>query len=248
MKIKSLIIGLLSLVLFSSCSTFRKLSANDISASQSTKNKKTNTTATRGFINEIEVSPGSVVTANPTYVKSTVKTDYANPISQTGVSATDEKMKVVTIETVNLLQLKYAIITDATVEKLVNLPLLEVIDKWWGTKYCMGGSTDNCIDCSAFTQVIMRDVYQQSLPRTAQEQFNSCEKIALEDLREGDLVFFTTVEKDISHVGIYLLNNKFVHAATSGGVMISDLNENYWQGKFKGAGRMERKVLANNEK
>ena len=124
------------------------------------------------------------------------------------------------------------------VEKLNNIPLLEVIDRWWGTKYCLGGKTDNCIDCSAFTQIIMRDVYRIMVPRTSQEQFNTAEKIELEDLREGDLVFFNTGGKEVSHVGVYLLNNKFVHAATSGGVMISDLNDKYWQPRFRGAGRV----------
>jgi cell wall-associated NlpC family hydrolase len=79
-------------------------------------------------------------------------------------------------------------------------------------------------------------------PRTSQEQFNSCEKIELEDLREGDLVFFNTAGSDVSHVGVYLLNNKFVHAATSGGVMISDLNEKYWQPRFRGAGRVTKET------
>ena len=127
---------------------------------------------------------------------------------------------------------------DVVVEKLNNIPLLEVIDKWWGTRYCMGGATDNCLDCSGFTQILMRDVYKQMIPRTSQDQYNACEKIDLEEMREGDLVFFNTGGKDISHVGIYLLNNKFVHAATSGGVMISDITEKYWQNKFRGAGRM----------
>lgn len=141
------------------------------------------------------------------------------------------------IENASILQLKYAIITDATVEKLTNIPLLELIDKWWGTRYCMGGLTEDCIDCSAFTQLILRDVFQIYLPRTAQEQFSQVEKTELEDIREGDLVFFNTNGKDISHVGVYLLNNKFVHAATTGGVMISDLNDKYWQPKYRGAGR-----------
>ena len=63
-------------------------------------------------------------------------------------------------------------------------------------------------------------------------------RIGREELRPGDLVFFNTSGRDISHVGVYLLNNKFVHAATSGGVMISDLNEKYWQPRFRGAGRV----------
>ena len=100
---------------------------------------------------------------------------------------------------------------DVVVEKLNNIPLLEVIDKWWGTRYCMGGATDNCLDCSGFTQILMRDVYKQMIPRTSQDQYNACEKIDLEEMREGDLVFFNTGGKDISHVGIYLLNNKIQH-------------------------------------
>eukprot|EP00456_Euglypha_rotunda_P080947 TRINITY_DN78759_c0_g1_i1.p1 TRINITY_DN78759_c0_g1~~TRINITY_DN78759_c0_g1_i1.p1 ORF type:complete len:114 (+),score=7.57 TRINITY_DN78759_c0_g1_i1:198-539(+) len=112
----------------------------------------------------------------------------------------------------------------------------------------MGGATEDCIDCSAFTQIILRDVYQLSLPRTSQEQYALAEKVELEDLREGDLVFFNTGGKDVSHVGIYLLNNKFVHAATSGGVMISDLNEKYWQPKFRGAGRIRKEEVTREAK
>ncbi|MBA5790819.1 C40 family peptidase, partial [Escherichia coli] len=70
-------------------------------------------------------------------------------------------------------------------------PLFELIDKWWGTKYCMGGSTENCIDCSAFTQVILREIYAQTLPRTSQEQYNIAKRVEYEDLQEGDLVFFS---------------------------------------------------------
>ena len=102
----------------------------------------------------------------------------------------------------------------------------------------MGGSTKNCIDCSAFTQMIMQNVYNINIPRTAQEQYNSSQQINTEDLTEGDLVFFyTSGSRDITHAGIYLLNNKFVHAATSGGVMVSDLNDIYWKPRYRGAGR-----------
>ena len=216
-----------------------KLSVKDSPAANTRLTKKSNSTAKREFLDQIEVTPGSVV--NPYHTTAATLTKKKEPVTQP-IMRTDTKpdgqMTTVNIEMANMLQLKYAIIMDATVEKLTNIPLLQVIDKWWGTKYCMGGSTDNCIDCSAFTQIIMRDVYQQNLPRTAQEQYNTADRIELEDLREGDLIFFNTGEKDISHVGVYLLNNKFVHAATSGGVMISDLNDIYWQTKYRGAGRM----------
>jgi lipoprotein Spr len=142
------------------------------------------------------------------------------------------------IERADWLQLKYAIMLDANVEKLTNIYLLKLIDEWWGTSYCLGGSTKNCIDCSAFTQLITQSVFNINIPRTAQEQYNHSKHINLEELNEGDLVFFNTGSRDVSHVGIYLLNNKFVHAATSGGVMVNDLNDTYWKARYKGAGRV----------
>ena len=83
----------------------------------------------------------------------------------------------------------------------------------------------------------MFGVFSLQLPRTAREQKAITTWIPMSDLREGDLVFFNT-RGSVSHVGVYLHNNKFVHASTSGGVMISDLNETYWSRKLIGAGRL----------
>ncbi len=232
----------LSLLLGTSCSSLRNLTAKDSASANTRMPKKETTAAKRGFIEQIELTPGaSVPLTHAGSVKVSQPGKKTTPDNKTVVSYTkpDLSMASSNIENANMLQLKYAILMDATVEKLTNIPLLETIDKWWGTKYCMGGSTENCIDCSAFTQLLMHDVYQQSLPRTSQEQYNICEKVELEDMKEGDLVFFNTNGYDISHVGVYLQNNKFVHASTSGGVMISDLTETYWQTRFRGAGRIE---------
>lgn len=232
------------LLLNTSCRSLLNITGKDSAAANTRLVKKETTTANnRGFLEQIAVAPGSAVspaTETVTKVYKPVKKPTAPSVKST-ISHTepDPRLASSNIEQADMLQLKYAILMDATVEKLTNLPLLETIDKWWGTKYCMGGSTENCIDCSAFTQLVMHDVYQQVLPRTSQEQYNSCEKIALEYMKEGDLVFFNTNGRDISHVGVYLLDNKFVHASTSGGVMISDLNEPYWQPRFRGAGRVD---------
>jgi lipoprotein Spr len=102
----------------------------------------------------------------------------------------------------------------------------------------MGGTTKSCVDCSAFTGAVIRDVYRINLPRTASEQYDASNKVDKENLKEGDLVFFKTKKGYVNHVGVYLTNNKFVHASTSNGVMISDLDENYWRGKFAGGGRV----------
>jgi cell wall-associated NlpC family hydrolase len=142
------------------------------------------------------------------------------------------------------LQIKYSILLDVVAEKLTNPSLLQVMDTWWGTRYCFGGSTDNCIDCSAFAQVLYRDVYSIPLPRTANEQYAASELIEKDELKEGDLVFFHTRGRKnaITHVGVYLLNNKFLHASTSNGVSISDLDESYWKPRFRGGGRLKSQI------
>lgn len=237
MNVKQLLYCLLTVVLLSSCSQFKAITSRDTSASsrpvQKSSNKKVR------FLDNIAVAPGQKVTtkhnsmgpAMPNESKRKKERDYYNTVIRKSGSAAD-------IERADWLQLKYAIVLDATVEKLTNVNLLKLIDEWWGTTYCMGGSTKDCIDCSAFTHVIMQNVYNVNVPRTAQDQYNSSQHINLEDLDEGDLVFFKTDGgRDITHVGVYLQNNKFVHAATSGGVMVSDLNDTYWKPRYRGAGR-----------
>lgn len=127
---------------------------------------------------------------------------------------------------------------DATVERLTNVALLQKMEEWWGTKYCLGGNTKNCIDCSGFTALMMQSVYNISLPRTAQEQYDQSERIDNDELKEGDLVFFGSSSRRITHVGIYVTNNKFFNASTSSGVIINDLNEPYWKQRFVGGGRV----------
>lgn len=140
------------------------------------------------------------------------------------------------IENASSLQFKYALLLDTEVEEVNNLSLFNVIDDWYGTRYRLGGSTKNGIDCSAFTQTVFADAFGLTLPRTAREQYAALNHISRTELKEGDLVFFNTTG-GVSHVGIYLQNNKFVHAASSGGVMISDLYDGYWSRRFVGVGR-----------
>jgi lipoprotein Spr len=96
-------------------------------------------------------------------------------------------------------------------------------------------------------QVLFSSVYGISIPRTAREQFQFSNKISKEDLKEGDLVFFNTTG-GVSHVGLYIQNNKFVHASTSGGVTISDLDEDYWSRKMIGVRRIEESATVSSSK
>ena len=229
MKPFALILSTFCVLAFSSCKTLRNLGSGDhSSANHLTKQNKGRDLK---FIDGVAVTPG---VSGP----NTAHNVSENPNKKAEIAYIKSESNF-NIEKADWLQLKYAIVLDATVEKLINLSLLKDIDHWWGTHYCMGGKTENCIDCSGFTQTIMQDIYNIKLPRTAQEQFDASNKIDIAQLQEGDLVFFHTSGRNISHVGIYLMNNKFVHAATSGGVMVSDLNEAYWKPRFKGAGRVK---------
>ncbi len=225
MNVKQTTYCLLCVVLLASCKQFKAITAADNSAPA--KTTKVIRAKDVKFIDNISVTQGQTTTAHISSAKPSNTNTYPKNTPPSG-----------DIERADWLQLKYAIMLDATVEKLNNINMLKTIDEWWGTRYCMGGSTKNCIDCSAFTQLVMQSVYNLNIPRTSQDQYNNTDRIEIQNINEGDLVFFGSSSRNISHVGVYLLNNKFVHASTSGGVMVSDLNDSYWQPKFKGAGRV----------
>lgn len=137
------------------------------------------------------------------------------------------------------LQFKYAMRMDVPVENVDHLPLYNFIEEWWGTPYRLGGSTRTGIDCSAFVQTLMLGVFSLQLPRTSREQKTYAQQIDDKERKEGDLVFFSNSRSGvITHVGIYLHNNKFVHASTSNGVIISDLTDDYWSKRYRGSGRV----------
>ncbi len=147
------------------------------------------------------------------------------------------------IEIASSLQLKYSLLLDTEVERIKNLDLFGLVDNWFGTPYRMGGNTKKGIDCSAFVQIMYAGLFGLSIPRTAREQFGVARSVSRTELEEGDLVFFNT-RGGVSHVGIYLQNNKFAHAASSAGVMISDLYDAYWAKRFVGVGRIDRLQLS----
>ena len=95
-------------------------------------------------------------------------------------------------------------------------------------------------DCSGMVMVVYQEVYGIKLNRNSAKILEqNCRPIDLDDLREGDLVFFfTNDEERISHVGIYLKDNKFVHASSSRGVVVDDLRQNYYATHFHSAGRV----------
>jgi len=214
-----------SIALLGSCKALKNATAKDNSvSSRSNQNAGTGNSV---FLDDINVTPGSQKTI----------TSASSPENKTyGTSA--NSTNTTTNENFSQVQLKYSGILSVPAEELTNAKLLLDIDYWWGTRYCLGGSSENCTDCSAFTQNLMHDVYSINLPRTAHEQYENSQRIKKGDLQEGDLVFFQTARRGISHVGVYVANNKFVHASVSNGVTISDLDDEYWQKRYRGAGRV----------
>jgi len=225
MRYKVYIIAVLGLFLLSGCKSLGKLTSKDQSSERGQAGSSSS--MPRGFLDNLAVLPGEVKLAG---VKVT-----APPVAET-----EPKKNVgITYDAALSLPNKYANLLGVAPTSLTNLELLAQMEKWFGTQYCFGGSTDSCIDCSSFTQVILRDVYNVKIPRNSQQQFDASTKIETENLKEGDLVFFNTVSASmiITHVGVYVCNNKFVHASTSKGVTINDLSEKYFAKAFRGAGR-----------
>jgi lipoprotein Spr len=183
------------------------------------------------FLDDISVDPESsnnakVVAGKTSGRQSAGINNYPNSRSSSVEKASD-------------IQLKYAVLLNTEVELLQDNRLLEHVDEWYGTRYRYGGTTKSGIDCSAFVQAVYLSAFALSLPRTARDQYRNSRIISATEMKTGDLVFFNTTG-GISHVGIYLQNNKFIHASTSHGVTISDMFDPYYLRRFIGIGRIEK--------
>ncbi len=183
------------------------------------------------FIEGIEIQPGAI---SNTIVVADKKTD--SPREEVTQPLVDKSGFVGNIELCSPLQFKYAMMTGREVESITNFQLYSFIEDWWATRYKYGGTGRDGIDCSAFTGKLFTSVYGITLPRTAKDQFDICEKLATGNLAEGDLVFFNT-RGGVSHVGLYLGNNYFVHSGVHDGVTISSLTDDYYSRKFISGGR-----------
>lgn len=110
-----------------------------------------------------------------------------------------------------------------------------------GVRYQRGGDdAATGFDCSGFVRAVYEKTLGLALPRRASEQADVTAKISSDDLRPGDLVFFNTMRRAFSHVGIYVGDGKFIHSPRAGGkVRVEDMREAYWSKRFNGARRVE---------
>lgn len=109
--------------------------------------------------------------------------------------------------------------------------------RWQGTPYRYGGRSRSGVDCSGFVQLTYAERLEQPLPRTTRQQARRGEAVAAGELRPGDLVFFRTGGGKL-HVGMYLEQARFLHASTSRGVTISELDNPYWSRHYWQARRV----------
>lgn len=111
--------------------------------------------------------------------------------------------------------------------------------EWGGTPYVLGGNTRKGIDCSGFTRITFMERFNIQLPRTTSEQAKHGVPISRSQIQTGDLVFFKTGRGPNGyHVGIYVKDDLFLHASTSGGVIYSSLNSPYWRKTYWQARRI----------
>jgi lipoprotein Spr len=228
--LKNLLSIALIVCLATSCSTF-KPATSQASTTQSTVQSDGNVQ----FITNISIKPDDRRDDSRSSI-TTMNKDAKPAVEISGHPS------AAAIENFSALQFKYAILENCSVEELDNPKLLSFMEYWYGAPYRYGGNSRDGIDCSAFAFLLLSSVYGvTTLPRTSKEQYETSHHIHRDQLQEGDLVFFHTLSgkkhRGVTHVGVYLRNNKFVHASVSG-VMISDLGDGYYDRHFIGAGRI----------
>ena len=127
--------------------------------------------------------------------------------------------------------LKHGTISQKKTVKLQN-DLLKSYSHWKGTKYELGGDSSSGMDCSALTRRVYREVYGYELPRQTVQQIKVGAHIPREDLKPGDIVFFKPEDTN-NHTAVYLGDSLFINASSSKGVVISTLENTYWNKYFK---------------
>jgi cell wall-associated NlpC family hydrolase len=116
--------------------------------------------------------------------------------------------------------------------------LISCMASWLGVPYKYSGETRQGTDCSGMVMAIYKEVYKKDLFRSSMEQMKNVTLIKKEELKTGDLVFFKIGGDKVTHVGIYIGENKFIHASTQRGVVINSLEEEYFKKWFFMGGRV----------
>ncbi|WP_202913644.1 C40 family peptidase [Pararcticibacter amylolyticus] len=142
---------------------------------------------------------------------------------------------------------RYSALLNVPEREITNEKLYKFIDSWMGVPHRGGGMDKGGTDCSGFTTILQKEIYNRKVDRTARDMAENVKRKYEEELQEGDLVFFD-FSKKFDHVGVYLKNNKFVHVSTSKGVIISDLKDPWYYKYFSRCGSVKETVAAGDRK
>lgn len=138
----------------------------------------------------------------------------------------------------NLASQYFSQIMGVAISATSNTKMFNFIYDWLGTPYRLGGDSRKGIDCSKFAYKLYNNAFKTVIGNNSRNIFSMVSPIEKTGLKQGDLVFFKIRSRAISHVGVYIGNDKFVHASSSKGVTISNLNDAYWNRYFYKGGRM----------
>lgn len=138
----------------------------------------------------------------------------------------------------NLAKEYFSQIMGVAVNATTSSKMYQFVYDWIGTPYRLGGNSKKGIDCSKFAATLYDQVFNTSIGYNSRNIYSNVDKVNKGDLKAGDFVFFKIRSKNITHVGVYIGDNKFAHASTSRGVMISNLDEAYWKRYYFNGGRV----------
>ncbi len=117
--------------------------------------------------------------------------------------------------------------------------LIKAMASWKGVPYRYGAASKRGTDCSGFTSQLYQEVYGKQLHRSSKDQVKDVRYISKRNLKAGDLIFFKIKSRKVSHVAIYVADNKFIHATTRKGVMVDDMDNKYYSKYYYKSGRVK---------